>query len=670
MKKVAIALNIKAVSDDARQIEGWATRPEEDRVGDIVIPKGAIYSLPLPFLLDHDHKQAVGEVDRVEVTDKGIKFWAHIKNISEPGEVKDLCDKAWSLVKNGLRKAVSIGFSAKEYDRLPTGGIKFTEWEWLELSAVTVPAQGGALITGIKSLSPGEMVETVSLDETKFDANAPAATGTIERPSKSPGASGTTRKTVNLKPKENPVAKTIAEQITALEAKRAANAARMEEIQTKASDEGRTKDDSEREEFGTIRDELSQIDDELKDLRDLEKAKASQARPVSAAKSDEGTASRSALSPLTVKAPKADKGIEFARLAKVKAIAHLDHEPAREVAKSLYGENSAVYGLVSKANVVAGTSQDGNWAANLVGDETSVYADFVEFLRPMTIVGRFGANGAPSLRRVPFRTPLIGQTGGGQAYWVGEGAPKPLTAFDFARTTLDELKVATISVVTEELIRKASPSADTILRDALAAAVAERVDTDFINPAKAASAGVSPASITNGVTPIASSGNDADAIREDVRALMATFVAANNAPTSGVWIMASSTALAISLMVNPLGQPEFNGISMSGGTFMGLPVIVSEYVTGGIVVLANASDIYFADEGGVMIDVSREASLQMLDNPTNHSGTATATSMVSMWQTNSVAFRAERILNWAKRRPSAVAVLGDVAWGLPAGAGE
>ncbi|SFQ82030.1 phage major capsid protein, HK97 family [Nitratireductor indicus] len=465
--------------------------------------------------------------------------------------------------------------------------------------------------------------------------------------------------------------KTLAEQITALEAKRAANMARMEEIQAKASEEGRTKDDSEKEEFGTLADECDTIDDELKDLRRMERAKAQEAKPVN--KAPVAPASdATARTAVTVKAPKPEAGIEFARLAKVKALAFLSQGEYRQtdIAKRLYGENSAVYGIVSKANVVAGADISGNWAEDLVGDETSVYADFVEFLRPMTIVGKFGTNSIPSLRRVPFRTPLIGQTGGGQAYWVGEGKPKPLTAFDFSRTTLDELKVATISVVTEELLRKSSPSADMILRDALAAAVAERIDTDFIDPAKSASAGVSPASITNGVTPVTSSGNDADAIREDVRALMATFVAANNPPTSGVWIMASATALALSLMVNPLGQAEFGGISMNGGTFMGLPVIVSEYFApvsaGGYVALVNASDIYFADEGGVMIDVSREASLQMLDNPTNDTVTPTATSMVSMWQTNSVAFRAERILNWAKRRASAVAVLDEVNWGLPA----
>lgn len=182
MNRAFLALEIKAIGDDARQIEGWASKPAVDRVGDIVLPKGVIYSLPIPFLLDHDTRQAVGEVDRVEVTDKGIRFWAHIKKIPEPGEVKDLCDKAWALVKNGLRKAVSVGFSAKDYEIMPEGGYKFTSWEWLELSAVTVPAAPGALITGIKSLENGAAVTTVSVPGTAIPQDrAPAATGKTVR---------------------------------------------------------------------------------------------------------------------------------------------------------------------------------------------------------------------------------------------------------------------------------------------------------------------------------------------------------------------------------------------------------------------------------------------------------------------------------------------------------
>jgi len=133
--------------------------------------------------------------------------------------------------------------------------------------------------------------------------------------------------------------------------------------------------------------------------------------------------------------------------------------------------------------------------------------------------------------------------------------------------------------------------------------------------------------------------------------------------------MTSTTALALSMMMNHLGQPGVPGINMAGGTFNGVPVIVSEYLdnsagsAGGIVILANARDIWLADDGQVTVDASREASLQMMDNPTNNSATPTHTSMVSMYQTNSVALRAERFVNWAKRRTSAVSWLDAVTWG-------
>jgi HK97 family phage major capsid protein len=459
--------------------------------------------------------------------------------------------------------------------------------------------------------------------------------------------------------------KTIAEQIAALEASRQAKSARMAEVMQNSIDEGRSTDQSEQEEFDTLEGEVGAIDGDLKRLRALEKAQAASAKPVSGEKSEEGTASRSGIQVKT--AEKLDKGIGFARLAKVKAIAKLDGESVRTVAKELYGENSSIYGLIVKAAVPAGTTQDANWAANLVGEGTDVIADFVEFLRPRTILGRFGQNGVPGLRNVPFNVPLVGQTEGGQGYWVGEGKAKPLTRFAYDRNILDIFKVANIAVVTEELLRRSNPAAEQLLRDNLASAIAARLDTDFINPAKAAVAGVSPASITNGLTPVASSGGDADAIRADIRALMATFIAANNAPTTGVWIMGSTTALALSMMVNPLGQAEFPGITMTGGTFAGLPVIVSDYIPAGTVVLANASDIYLADEGGVQVDMSREASLEMADNPAHDSSTPTgATSLVSMFQTNSVAFRVERFINWARRRPSAVAILTGATWGTAA----
>ncbi|MEH2508684.1 HK97 family phage major capsid protein/HK97 family phage prohead protease [Nitrobacteraceae bacterium AZCC 1564] len=650
MNRAYSLLQIKAVDDDRRVITGIATTPTADRAGDIVEPLGAEFKLPIPLLWQHDSSQPIGHVTNAKVTAKGIEITASLAKIDEPGTLKDRLDEAWQSIKSGLVQGLSIGFKEIEAARIEqTYSYRFLKWLWLELSAVTIPANGEATITAIKSI----------------DTQQRAASGrTLKRVVRldTPGASGKS-KSAPIAPKEGTEMKTIAEQITALENKRAAHEARMETVMQKSIDAGRSTEADEQEEFDTLGAELKAIDGDLVRLRTLEAAKAKRATSVVNVENEaNGSAARGGHTRVEVKSqPKLAPGIAFARLAKVKTISRLDGEAALSVAERMYGTESDTYGLI-KAAVVGGSTISGNWAANLVGAETGAFADFAEYLRPATIVGKFGTGGIPALRAIPFRVPLISQTGGGSGYWVGQGKAKPLTAFDFSRTTLEPLKVANIAVLTEESIRDSSPSSEAVVRDALRDALAARLDTDFIDPAKAASAGVSPASITNGAETIASTGTDADHVRLDVRAVFAKFIAANNAPTTGVWIMSATTALALSLMVNELGQREFPGIGMNGGVFEGMPAIISEYA-GSIVALVNASDIYLGDEGGVSVDMSREASLEMSDAPAHTPNTGTGASLVSMFQTNSVALRAERTINWKLRRASAVAYLTGVAWG-------
>lgn len=458
--------------------------------------------------------------------------------------------------------------------------------------------------------------------------------------------------------------KTIGEQIADLENTRAAKAARMEAVMAKSIEEGRSTDEAEAEEFDTLEGEIKTIDADLSRLKALERMQANKATAVAGKTPADAGRSREGVSAVAVRA-KEEPGIAFAKYARVIGAAKGNLMLAERMAEA-QGDQRITN--IVKAAVAAGSTSDATWAGNLVGDESAVFADFVAYLRPQTILGRFGAGGIPALRSVPFRVPLIGETSGGAGYWVGEGKAKPLTKFGYSRTTLEPLKVANIAVLTEEVLKYSNPSADALVRDSLAAALRERLDIDFVDPAKAAAANVSPASVTNGVAAIPATGTGtADDVRTDLRALFSTFIAANNAPTSGVFIMSATTALALSLMMNALGQPEFPSITMAGGTLNGLPVIVSEYIptdsTGSLVLLVNAQDIYLGDEGGVAIDISREASLQMDDAPTNDSVTPTGTSLVSLWQTNSVGIRAERVINWSKRRASAVAYLSGVNWG-------
>ena len=74
-----------------------------------------------------------------------------------------------------------------------------------------------------------------------------------------------------------------------------------------------------------------------------------------------------------------------------------------------------------------------------------------------------------------------------------------------------------------------------------------------------------------------------------------------------------------------------------------------------------ASEINLADDGQVTVDLSREASLEFTDAPTQ-SGT-TGVSLISLWQNNLVAFRAERFINWGLRRSGVVAWVQSVNYG-------
>lgn len=657
-------ITVKAVdeSDGKRTIKGTATTPDVDRVSDIVYPLGVQFKNPMPLLHQHDHTRPIGTVSFSKPTSKGVDFVAELPMIDEPGPLKDRVDTAWGEVKHGLVRAVSIGFRPLKYAyNEKTGGYDFLETEVYELSLVTIPANASALISSVGKAIP----RTIK----SFDTNAPAASGNNEQvgDEKPPRVVG--KKSVNLaqSTKGSPMTKTIAEQIAALEAKKAANIVKVEELTTKSIEEGRSTDAEEKSKIDELMDEIDAIDGDIKSLNRLQAAKATSARPVVAANGGsittaaDGTAARG---PINIKStPKPGPGIRFARYAKCLAISTKIHQSLDDVATRLYGDLDPEFVDFTKAAVSAMTT--GNTGA-LIGNDGG-FADFVEFLRPMTVLGRFGTNGIPALTQIPFRVPLISETSESDAQWVGEGKGKPLTRMGVGRTELAPLKIATIAVQTMELIRDSSPSSDVLIRNSLAKAIAKRSDISFIDPTVSASAGVRPASILNGVTPVTNSAaSGADAVREDVTNLIGAFVGANNALQSGVWVMGATYALRLMMMLNPLGQREFPGITMQGGTFFELPVIVSNYLTD-YVALVNAEDIWFADEGGVDIAMSTEASLEMVDNPTQDSGAAdpVETAVVSMFQTNSVAFRAERTLNWARRRASAVAWIDNVTWGAP-----
>lgn len=458
--------------------------------------------------------------------------------------------------------------------------------------------------------------------------------------------------------------KTFAEQVAGLKATRQEKDAEMRAVAQKSVDEGRSMDTAESEQFDTLDSEIKRLDADISRLSVLADRDKASAKGIDTEEKTERPASGGAdRLPLQMKnTEKLEAGMGFARVARVKAIAHVEHIDPAQIAKSIYPNDEKLIQSLTKAAVPAANTANATWAGNLILDGGAYFADFVEYLRARTVVGQVSSR----LRRLPFDTPVLVQGSAGAAKWVGEGVAKPLTQWTYTKTKLEPLKVAAIAAATKEMLMRASTAADALIRDELARSVEAAIDGTFVGTA-AAVAGTSPAGIRNGVTATTLTGDGTvEGIRCDVATMLKALVGNNLSVSGAFWVMPETVAIDLSMATNLAGAPAFPGVTPTGGTFAGLPVFTSQYVAANVVMLIKGDEIFLGDEGGIQVSMSDQASLVMDDAPAMNSTTPTAATVVSLWQTNSVGFLVERFINFTKRRPQAV-VWATVNWDACAG---
>jgi Phage capsid family./Caudovirus prohead protease. len=608
-------LDIKSFDADQRVIEGIASTPATDRRGDVMEPGGAQFTLPMPLLWQHQQAQPVGEVTAARVMPDGIHITAKFAQVTEPGTLKDRLDEAWQSVKSRLVRGLSVGWSPLEAAPIKSGGLHIKRWVWAELSAVTIPMNVQATITNIKSAA-------LSHDQS----------GAADLP------------TVRVR-NTPPMNQTYAEQITQHEAKRAAVITSMQDLMAKSSDAGTTLSADETKVYDGHSAEVKSLDGHITRLREMEALNASAARPVVVPQLQPQT-------PVVQVKSLIPKGTAFIRMACAKLVCNGNLWEAAEYAKR-WNDSTPEVALNLKAAIAAGTTTDATWAAPLINQ--NIADDFLELLRPATILGKISG-----LRQVPFNTKVPSQTAGGTYSWVGETKPKPVSKLAFSSEALTVSKAAGIIVLTEELVRLSNPSAEALVRKDMVAGIAQFLDQQFIDPAVAAVAGVNPASITNGAPTAAATANPL----ADIMALIGHF-ASNNIPVGGVNIILSPTnALSLSFRTNLDGSPVFPGVGLEGGTYKGLNFITS-MAAQALVIALQPELILYADDGGVTIDASREASIQMDSAPMSPADATTV--LVSLWQNNCVGLRAERFVNWKRANANAVKYLTAAAYPAPSG---
>lgn len=467
---------------------------------------------------------------------------------------------------------------------------------------------------------------------------------------------------------------TFAEQVASLEATRKTKAAEMAAIGRKSMEEKRGMDTAEAEQFDTLESEVKRLDEDIARMKRLAAMDMSSATPVDDGVQRNVTATGgSERAPLALKTvEKLAPGIAMARYVQALVKAKGNHSMAFQLAQKAFPHTEAVVRVLKaqsegtnleqlmhmKATVAAGDTQNATWAAPLV-DAATFMGDFINFLRPRTLIGQ------ANFRSVPFNVRIGGATSGGSANWVGEGKAKPVTSFGFNATTVPWTKVAAIAVITQELARFSDPSAEMLVRDLLADAVIERIDLDLLDPDKAAVATVSPAGLLNGVAPIVVPGGIDPGDPVSVRCAIAALWAAWDGTYLGsrpAYYTTPAVARMLAFSRDPLGARAFPEMTPQGGSLDGVPVRVSQYLAnnggsgGAILALIDEAEIYLADDGSVTVDASEQASIEMSDTPAGSSNptvVASSVNLVSMWQTNSMAIRAERFIWWGKRRAGA-----------------
>ncbi len=290
--------------------------------------------------------------------------------------------------------------------------------------------------------------------------------------------------------------------------------------------------------------------------------------------------------------------------------------------------------------------------------------DLLEVIRPATIIGKL-----QGLKRTAFDAALTVMSGGTAAAWVGEGKPAPLSKPTFSRlaSPLGRLKIMAMCVEAEELVKSGDPDSEITIGSDFVRACVVAADSAFIDPGSAAVATVRPASVTYGAPAFASSGATALLIDADLGRLIESLLARGSTLESAAWVIHPITAAFLARLRNVNGDYAYPDVTVLGGSLMGLPVIVSASVPHGgspsiaSIVLLDASRIWLAEDGAMELGISKAALLQMLDNPTNDSVTPTATSMVSMFQTDSIALRGVRTINWKIADAGFAAVLNGFA---------
>ncbi|HHA1197820.1 TPA: hypothetical protein ACOEEL_001989 [Enterobacter kobei] len=301
------------------------------------------------------------------------------------------------------------------------------------------------------------------------------------------------------------------------------------------------------------------------------------------------------------------KGLMLVKAAKLLVKTNGRVSEAKEMAKddlkvAAYLEKSLVSGATASGNPLVTTDV--------------VARDFAEYAFSQSVPGKLMARSM----QFPFMT-KVGAISGIGSGWVKEGTAVPVRKGNVNPSdVLTPFKIASLVVLSDELIRLATPGTDLSIRNVMVSAAVRDIDQKFLS-SDAEVEELSPAGVLLNA-PSATS----------MAELIETHVNNGNSIYGSSIVMPQTSVLSITN--DQLRQFELLGIS----------IIPSQYATN--IALIDPANMMINVEGAGLM-TAKEGTVEMTDAPLNDITEPKHSEQVSLYQTNSAAIMTTIFCGWA-----------------------
>ncbi|MGB5567554.1 MAG: phage major capsid protein, partial [Acidimicrobiia bacterium] len=607
-------ISTKAADARADPFQFTLSTPTVDRYGDIVRAPwrlSAFRKNPVALWGHDSHALPVGTWEDVKVDDGG-NLTGRLKLAAR--ETSEFIGALWSLIEQGVLKAVSVGFIPHEAEPLdeddPWGGYALSDNELLEVSLVNIPANAEALAVASRSYS-----ETVrhTLYAEAGDGRCVGRACDLYKPR----GSGVAKK--QTPPSGAPKMPTLSERITAKEAE---IVEARDQLAAATNDLGDTPTEAQSDAVGAWATRVETLTRQLNTLKHAERAMlgTSGSNDAPPAKGDGApvTAPRIQVAKHRPKAHFALRALSCA----VKGFG--SRQDPVQIAEAQFADDKEIAILVRAATAPA-TTTGAAWAANLMQEE---WGAFIELLRDTSAYMQVPGTvlDLTNVTNFPVRNGRGTLAGG----FVAENGSIPVKEGSIGTTSLQPHKLAVISAFTKALARRAIPSIQSAIESQVLEDTAEAVDTVFFSDT-ARTAGTTPAGLqdttetgagnVNAVTNAATGahGSTEAEILADVDALLTRAEAVK--ARSGVWMMNPAQVRGLANKQNGTTGFYLFRDEVLSGMFQGFPIVQTTNITGGIVAWIGSDAITRGQEMAPMFELSDQATLHFEDtNPSTVSG--------------------------------------------------